>query len=198
MIYAGSKSALELALCALLVLLAGQPAWAMDRSSQVVFGLSGKVVRIADGDTLAIKVQAGRNITIRLSDMDTPELGDGGKRRKKGKGRPSQPGGKAAAASLRQLAGVGNIVSAECYEIDGYGRPVCHVFAGDLNLNLEQIQRGWGWLPERADWVRDPASRDAEARARAGRLGAWGLRGQVSPARWRKDCWQGGKCPGAE
>ncbi len=103
-----------------------------------------------------------------------------------------------ATQSLLELVSVGDEVTAQCYEPDKYGRFACHVFKDGVNINLEQIKRGWGWLPTKKQWVRDPASEAAEAEAKSKKLGAWGLAGQVSPAEWRDVCWKQGKCDNAE
>jgi micrococcal nuclease len=98
---------------------------------------------------------------------------------------------------LRSLLAIGDEVTAECYELDDYGRSVCHLFKGRMNINLEMIRMGWGRLPERREWVRDEASSAAEQAARSAGLGAWGLAEQRSPAEWRQQCWRNGRCEGA-
>jgi endonuclease YncB( thermonuclease family) len=35
--------------------------------------LTGVVARVSDGDTLTLRARSGDNITVRLSDIDTPE-----------------------------------------------------------------------------------------------------------------------------
>jgi hypothetical protein len=82
-------------------------------------------------------------------------------------------------------------------ELDDYGRSVCHIFKGATNIHLEMIRKGWGWLPDRREWIRDEASFAAEKAARSAGLGAWGLADQQSPSRWRHRCWRGGECDGA-
>jgi endonuclease YncB( thermonuclease family) len=111
--------------------------------------------------------------------------------------RPGQPLGQEARRSLQSLA-LRRQARADCYEIDRYGRPVCHVHVAGRNLNLAQIERGWGMLPERAEWVRDPASREAEAKARARKTGVWAKPDALHPATWRERCWGQGECSGAE
>jgi endonuclease YncB( thermonuclease family) len=160
---------------------------AADRSSLIVFTVKGTVRSIEDGDTLALEAATGARFKIRFSDIDTPEVSHPAVtprdcQCKTIPYRPGQPGGQSGKASLRSLVSEGEEVTAECYELDIYGRSVCHVFKGGTNLNLEQIKRGWGWLPSTVKWVRDPQSRPAEEAARLGKAGAWGLPGQVSPA----------------
>ena len=61
-----------------------------------------------------------------------------------------QPGGQEATSALEALISVNDSVTAECYEVDVYGRPVCHIFKDKMNVNLEMIKNGWGWLPEKS------------------------------------------------
>ena len=179
------------------------------RRSLVNFMLAATIKGIADGDTVTLEDANKTRFKIRLSDMDTPEIEHAeftprGCKCKTIPFRPGQPGGKAATEALKNLVSVGDSVAAECYEIDRYGRMVCHIFKGKTNINLEMIKNGWGWLPRdkgddfKTAWIRDPASYDAESLAKQKALGAWGLPGQVSPARWRTDCWNDGKCERAE
>ncbi|WP_424946433.1 thermonuclease family protein [Candidatus Spongiihabitans sp.] len=179
------------------------------RQSLVNFVLAATIKNIADGDSVTLEGAHKARFKIRLSDMDTPEIEHTeftprGCKCKTIPFRPGQPGGKAATEALKNLVSVGDAVVAECYEIDWYGRMVCHIFKGRTNINLEMIKNGWGWLPRDEQlnaisaWIRDPASYDAEAFAKQKALGAWGLSGQASPRQWRTDCWNEGKCAGAE
>jgi micrococcal nuclease len=173
------------------------------RQELVNFTIAGRVVDIEDGDSITIEGVRNR-FNIRFSDLDTPELAHdpftpANPTCNPLPYRPGQPGGRAARASLLQMVALNDVVRAECYEIDPYNRPVCHVFKGALNLNLEQIRRGWGWLPTRPEWVRDPESASAEAGAKTSRIGAWPLPNQVHPDVWRRQCWGESKeCPNAE
>ncbi|WP_141340083.1 thermonuclease family protein [Bradyrhizobium sp. USDA 3458] len=174
-----------------------------DRTSAVNFTLTATVLAMEDGDTITLEGSNKARFIIRFSDIDTPEVAHKAFtprdcQCKPIPFRPGQPGGKSAKQSLEGLVAVGDKVAAECYEMDQYGRAVCHIFKAGLNLNLEQIKRGWGWLPSKAEWVRDPQSRPAEDAARKAKLGAWALQNQVPPAEWRKNCWIDGKCDGAE
>jgi endonuclease YncB( thermonuclease family) len=174
--------------------LAASPA---SREGLVNFVLNGQVSAIEDGDTITLQGVRNR-FRIRFSDMDTPEIAHdpympGDCKCNPLPYRPGQPGGRAARDSLLEMLKTGDSVRAECYEMDNYGRAVCHVFNGSTNLNLEQIRRGWGWLATKSEWVRDPASRQSESEARTIKLGAWGLPNQVHPNTWRHQCWREAK-----
>ncbi len=166
------------------------------------------VTVIADGDTLSVEDANKKRFTIRFSDMDTPEIEHTDRHDEPGckttPCQPGQPGGKAAKKALQRLVRVGDRVTAKCYEKDLYERVICHIYKGGTNINLEMIKNGWGWLPRdgqggyRRAWIRDPASYEAEKSAKKQKLGAWGLPDQVSPQQWRRNCWNHGRCRGAE
>lgn len=163
---------------------------AESRLAKVTFSFTGRVTAVSDGDTLVVANQAG-STTIRMSDMDTPEVSHG-------TSRPGQRFGRAAEASLKNIAPIGSDARVECYERDQYQRSVCTVFVGSRNLNLEQIERGWGMLPDNPDWVRDPQSGPAQAQAKQQRRGVWQDPDPQSPASWRYWCWEKHQCSGAE
>lgn len=174
----------------------------VDRSSLVNFNLTAQVLRVSDGDTIVLSGAGSARFTIRMSDFDTPETSHNPRIDKDCacnslQFRPGQNGGQEATLALRALVNVGDEVVAQCYEMDFYGRAVCHVFADGKNVNLEMIRNGWGWLPSNPAWVRDADSFEAESEAKAAKLGAWGLKDQVSPREWRAECWGEGNCDGA-
>jgi endonuclease YncB( thermonuclease family) len=175
---------------------------ARSREELVAFIVGAHVRSISDGDTISIETDTGARFRIRMSDMDTPETKHDAFtppdcRCKTIPYRPGQPGGDEATSALEDILAVGDDVRAECYEADRYGRMVCHVFKDDQNINLAMIESGWGWLPSRAEWIRDPESATAQAEARAAERGAWRLEGQVSPAEWRRQCWREEQCEGS-
>lgn len=187
---------------------------ALTRMAHVNFVISGSVAAVEDGDTLTVQTATGDRFHIRLSDLDAPETAHAANplaahgaygARKHRRSCPQAPalargqaGGDAAAASLRQLAPLRAAARADCYEVDVYGRPVCHVFVGQVNVNLEQLRRGWAMAAHQARWIRDPASKPAEQAARAARVGIWRQPAPQAPARWRDQCWCKGLCTGAE
>jgi len=149
------------------------------------------VVRVADGDTLTVQTSNGRQIKVRLARIDAPETGHGTKR-------PGQPFGEASTRSLRQLVG-NNTVSLNCLETDRYQRHVCWVYAGGVNVNLEQVKRGLAWVyrPPRAsrrELLALSPLMDAQDAARRARRGMWIDADPTAPWSWRRDCWQAGKC----
>lgn len=168
----------------------------ISRESLVNFTIKGRIKKIEDGDTIVLIGANDAKFKVRFSDMDAPEIKHKAFTRpcKKIPSRPGQPGGQEALSALEELISVKDRVTAECYEVDFYGRPVCHIFKGKMNVNLEMIRNGWGWLPEKKHWIRDPMSVELENEAKTQRKGAWGLPDQVSPKKWRKEIWEEEKC----
>ena len=83
---------------------------------------TGKVVAIADGDTLTLLVDH-RQLKIRLAEIDTPERG--------------QPYGSRAKEALSQLA-FGKRARVVAVDRDRYGRTVGRVYVGDTDVNAER------------------------------------------------------------
>ncbi len=178
------------------------PAWGADqRPAKVNFVISGTIVEVEDGDTLTLRGEGGGRFHIRLSDLDAPEVAHARNPYRERRNcrsapasAPGQAGGDAARAALSQRAPRKTTARAECYAIDRYGRPVCHVFVGTTNLNVEQLRDGWGMLLSKGSWVRDPASVAAEQAAMQAHRGVWAGARPQSPERWRSRCWCQAKC----
>jgi len=79
----------------------------------------GKVVKIADGDTLTLLVDC-KQLKIRLSDIDTPER--------------KQPFGTRAKQALSELA-FGKLVRVVEVTKDRYGRIVGRVYDNEFSVN---------------------------------------------------------------
>ena len=90
----------------------------------------GKVIKIADGDTLTILVDK-RQLKIRLSDIDTTER--------------KQPFGTKAKQALSDLA-FGKQARVVEVTIDRYGRIVGRVYVGDIDVNRELMTQGYAWV----------------------------------------------------
>ena len=91
---------------------------------------TGKVVGIADGDTLTLLI-GNKPLKIRLAEIDAPER--------------RQPYGTKAKHALSDLA-FGK--SARVVEIDRdrYGRIVGQVYVGDPDINTELVRQGYVWV----------------------------------------------------
>ncbi|HEX7385787.1 MAG TPA: thermonuclease family protein [Castellaniella sp.] len=150
-----------------------------------LYTLTGRVVRVADGDTLTIQVQGKAAHRIRLASIDAPETGHGRKR-------PGQPYGQASRQSLAALV-AGHTVTLRCYERDHYGRDVCDVPLKDgRTANQVQVATGMAWANQQGGgkYLRDPHLLDLERQARAWRAGLWKDANPVPPWDWRWKCWK--------
>ncbi len=92
--------------------------------------IQGRVVAVADGDTVTVLDGRKRQHKIRLTGIDAPER--------------LQPFGK---ASHQQLAGLvfGREVRAHCPKKDRYGRALCRLEVDGRDVNLAQIAAGMAW-----------------------------------------------------
>jgi endonuclease YncB( thermonuclease family) len=126
---------------------------------------SGKVVAIADGDTLSV-LRDGKAVKIRLHGIDTPEK--------------AQPFATQARQFTSDLV-FGQTVTVKVREVDRYGRLVGEVILPDgRSLNHELVAAGMAW------WYRQYAKDDAtlealETEARAARRGLWSDPHAVAP-----------------
>jgi len=124
--------------------------------------LTGKVVKITDGDTLYVLDANYQRHKIRLAGIDAPE-------RKQAYG----------LASRKHLASIvaGQQVTVEYQKRDRYGRIVGKVLLDGIDACLEQVKAGFSWHYKKYQHEQSPEDRqlyaDAEIRAREGRLGLW-------------------------
>jgi endonuclease YncB( thermonuclease family) len=132
--------------------------------------LRGRVVGIADGDTLTLLTDQREQVRIRLAEIDTPER--------------RQPYGDRARQALAALT-FGRAVEVEVVDTDRYGRTVGRVRAGAEDVNAELVRRGAAWVYRR--YSRDPSLLRLEDDARAARRGLWALPAaeRVPPWEWR-------------
>lgn len=137
--------------------------------------LTGRVVGIADGDTLTLLDANNNQHKIRLSGIDSPEKG--------------QPFGQACKKSLSDLA-YERAVAIESSKLDRYGRVIGKVLVNGQDVNLEQVRRGCGWHYKKYqnEQILDDrlSYNSAEESARASRVGLWADNEPMPPWDWRK------------
>jgi endonuclease YncB( thermonuclease family) len=134
------------------------------------FGITGRVVRVADGDTVSVLDGSNTQHKIRLQGIDAPE-------------RNQRYGKKSRDALSGMVSGrnVGVVVLGK----DSYGRSNGTVYLGERNINLAMVTAGHAW------WYRYYARDDhlleaAEGRARTAKLGLWAEPDPVPPWDWRR------------
>ncbi len=131
--------------------------------------LKGKVVNIADGDTLTILQNDKTQKRIRLGEIDAPES--------------KQAFGQRAKESLTQLCGGKNAV-VQVQDIDRYGRVVGRVSCNGVDANTEQLHRGMAWVYD--SYAKDKSLYDVQSQAKKARKGLWADANPVAPWLWRK------------
>lgn len=137
--------------------------------------LTGRVVGIADGDTLTLLDTTNTQHKIRLAGIDSPEK--------------SQPFGQHCKKSLSYLA-YDRVVKVESNKLDRYGRVIGKVWVENRDVNLDQIRRGCGWHYKKYQNEQSHDDRlsynSAEESARTSRVGLWADDNPVPPWDWRQ------------
>ena len=137
--------------------------------------ITGRVVGVADGDTLTLLDATNTQHQIRLAGIDSPEKG--------------QPFGQVCKKSLSDLA-YDRVVAVESSKLDRYGRMIGKVLLNGQDVNLEQVRRGCGWHYKKYQNEQSLDDRlsynAAEESARASKVGLWADNESVPPWEWRK------------
>src|SRR5262245_50705498 len=139
-------------------------------SAAALFDFRGKVIALADGDTLRILPADKRPRIIRLNGIDAPESG--------------QDFGQVSKRHLSDLV-FGKEVDIFGSKLDRYGRYVGTVVIDGTDANLEQLRAGMAWFyREYATDVpveKRPLYAQAEAEARAAKRGLWRDQNAIAP-----------------
>lgn len=149
-------------------------AFALTLSAQADY-LTGRVVAIADGDTLTVLDAQHTQHRIRLAGIDAPEK--------------RQPWGEQSKANLARLT-FDQVVTVEWEKQDRYQRIIGKVLApGAVDTGLAQIDAGLAWHYKKYQREQSPADREAyaaaEDQARGGRIGLWRDPDAIPPWTWR-------------
>jgi micrococcal nuclease len=146
-------------------------AWSLLLHQVAAETLTGKVVVIADGDTLTLLVDR-EQIRIRLEGIDAPETG--------------QPFSKRAGEELGRLV-FGQVVRIETPGKDVHGRTLGRVFVDvdgeTIDVNAHLVREGFAWWFRR--YSDDSTLKEAEEAARRERRGLWADPSPVAPWDWR-------------
>lgn len=130
--------------------------------------LQGRVVAVADGDTLTV-LSGRERVRVRLSYIDAPERG--------------QPFGRRARQSLGELCHERMAVVTVAGR-DRYGRVLGVVSCDGVIANREQVKRGLAWVYTRYA-RRDSPLYAVEREARSERRGLWQASDPQAPWQWR-------------
>ena len=137
--------------------------------------LEGKVVSIADGDTITVLDSGEKQHRIRLTGIDAPESG--------------QAFGTRSRQRLADLV-FGKQVIVEYDKKDRYRRTLGKVIVDGRDANLEQIKSGMAWHYKYYESEQPPEDRktyaEAEVEARAAKRGLWVDPNPVPPWDFRR------------
>ena len=137
--------------------------------------LQGKVVGVADGDTIKVLDATNTQHKIRLQGIDAPEK--------------AQPFGQKSKQSLSQMV-YNKQVTVEYQKKDKYGRTVGKVVLNGLDVCLEQIKLGMAWHYKQYESEQTKEDRETYAQAelatRAQALGLWKDKNATPPWEYRR------------
>lgn len=147
-----------------------QPLWGGTASTEV---LTGKVVRVADGDTFVLLVDGNKQVRVRLHGIDAPEMTG------------SQPYCRQSKEKLSSLL-EGKTVTVRVNGYDRYERALGIVSTDACkDVNLEMLRSGMAWHYKHFDHT--PVYIKAAETARKNRVGLWRDKQPVNPYKWRRD-----------
>ena len=136
--------------------------------------VTGRVVGVADGDTITVLDADKVQHKIRLAGIDAPEK--------------KQPFGNRSKESLSELT-FDKTVAVETTKRDRYGRQVGKVLINGRDVNLVQVERGMAWFYRQYQREQSPNDRKlyeaAEDSAKAGKRGLWLEANPVPPWEFR-------------
>ena len=132
--------------------------------------ITGKVIKIADGDTFTILLQHDNfKVRVRLVSIDCPEK--------------KQPFSKKAKQFLSQLI-FEKKVKVYYHKKDRYGRVLGEVYIGNINVNEEMLKAGYAWHFKK--YSKDKHLAELETLARKQKKGLWADPNPIPPWEWRK------------
>ena len=132
--------------------------------------LVGRVVSIAEGDTLTILDESKVQHKIRLAAIDAPEK--------------SQAFGNKSKQALSDLC-FDKQASIEVVDTDRYGRTVGEVTCAGTNANEAMVRSGMAWVYRKYAKAY-PGLYKLEDEAKAAKRGLWAESNPVPPWEWRK------------
>ena len=135
----------------------------------------GRVVGVADGDTINVLDSSKTQHKVRLNGIDAPEKG--------------QPFTNRSRISLAMMV-YQREVTIVTHKVDRYGREIGKVLHDGQDVCLEQVKRGLAWHYKAHEREQSESDRNAysaaEDAARAAKAGLWADKEPIAPWEWRK------------
>lgn len=136
--------------------------------------IQGRVVSVADGDTVTVLDAFNTEHKIRLMGIDAPEI--------------EMPFGEWSRENLSSLV-FGKQVIIEHGKQDRFGRIVGKIIVNGVDVNLEQLKAGMAWHHMQNQRAQAPVDQksysEAEEYARTIRQGLWADEKPIPPWDWR-------------
>jgi len=129
---------------------------------------SGKVVNVADGDSITV-LRGREQVKVRMVDIDAPEK--------------RQAFGNRSKEALEDLV-KGQEVRVVERGKDKYQRTLGRIYRGDLDVNAELVRQGTAWSFRQ--YSKDATLYPIEAEAKEHKRGLWRDPEPVPPWEWRK------------
>lgn len=133
--------------------------------------LTGRVVRVIDGDTVVVQTAPATEVRIRLAGIDAPENG--------------QPFGQRARQFLASRI-AGRVVEISGDSRDRYDRILGTVWADGRDINAELVCGGMAWAYRVRNEAQNPVYLQCENAAREQKKGLWQAPSPVPPWQWRQ------------
>jgi endonuclease YncB( thermonuclease family)/methylphosphotriester-DNA--protein-cysteine methyltransferase len=160
----------------LVLLLACASVGAAQQANNVQLVIEGKVVRVADGDTITVLDADNKQHRIRFQGIDAPES--------------KQAWGQVSKENLAKMV-FGKQVTVIWDKVDKYRRTVGKVLLDGRDINIEQVKAGLAWHYKK--YAEEQPAEDrvtyarAEEEARAARRGLWQDPNPTPPGEWRAE-----------
>jgi len=132
--------------------------------------ITGKVVRVLDGDSIHVKINDDQFVMIRLFGIDAPEL--------------DQRFGRQSKKYLSTLI-LNQQIQLQFLELDNYGRRLAIIFNDKgRNINLDLIESGHAWVYQ--NYYSDPKWLSLQHQAKEERKGLWHKTSPIPPWLFRR------------
>lgn len=132
--------------------------------------ITGRVVKVTDGDTITILTTGNQRTNVRLANIDAPER--------------KQPWGNQSRLALADWIAE-KVVRVDVVDVDRYQRLIGLVYYGTRQINSAMVANGHAWVYPR--YNRDPTLPVLQSSARRARQGLWALSAseRLTPWVWR-------------
>ena len=131
--------------------------------------ITGRIIKVSDGDTVTLLTEDNRQIKIRLEGIDAPERG--------------QDFGNMATLCVRRLC-EGKTVTVKKTGTDRYKRVLGILYVDNLNVNEYLVCQGLAWHYKQFN--KSHRLDSLEKLARKERLNTWSLPNPIPPWEYRK------------